>query len=144
MRLSGVFSRLRRRSAPPAADSGPRAPSGIDYLRAQAGLGPPEATEPAVPPVVQPPDPAPPDVRPSDTSQSAEPLSCEMFIEQAEQAAQAGNWAAAELIWRAFRTYIPQYWPSYTGGADALRHLGRLDEARQLLDQGAALFPWER
>jgi Flp pilus assembly protein TadD len=67
-----------------------------------------------------------------------------MFVDQAEQAGKAGNWAAAELIWRAIRTHIPQYWPSYTGGADALRHLGRLDEARQLLDQGAALFSWER
>ncbi|PPQ30133.1 hypothetical protein CCS01_19735 [Rhodopila globiformis] len=71
-------------------------------------------------------------------------MTYETFVDQAEQAAMAGNWAAAELIWRAIRTHIPEYWPSYTGGADALRQLGRLDEARQLLDQGAALFPRER
>jgi tetratricopeptide (TPR) repeat protein len=145
MRLSGIFSRLRRRPAPAAADDpGPRASGGIDYLRARAGLGPPEAADAVASPVVQPTDPAALDSQPLDATPSAEPLSCEMFIDQAEQAGKAGNWAAAELIWRAIRTHIPQYWPSYTGGADALRQLGRFDEARQLLDQGAALFSWER
>jgi hypothetical protein len=165
MPLSGLFSRLRRQPAPAAAaDPIPCAPAGIDYLRAQAGLGPLKAAEPAAPPDIQPPDPAPsdsqppdiqpsdiqpPDIQPSDVqppdpASPAEPLTYDMFVGQAEQAEKAGAWAAAELIWRAIRTNIPQYWPSYTAGAGALCRLGRHDEARQLLDQGAALFPLER
>jgi hypothetical protein len=155
---------------PILADGPPPDPTPPDAQRPDSlspGAHPADPASPEIQPAdlawseVQPADPASPDVQPADLSapgaHPADPaspedqatdatppvqqLTCEMFIEQAELAGKAGNWPAAEMIWRSIRTVIPQYWPSYAGGAAALCSLGRLDEARQLLDQGMALFP---
>ncbi|MFL5288890.1 MAG: hypothetical protein ACJ8AW_50030 [Rhodopila sp.] len=139
--------------APPApADSLPPDSASTDAQRPDLSSPDPHPADPASP-EIQPAGLALPEAQPADLASlqvqatDAPPdqqLTVEMFIEQAEQAGEAENWPAAEMIWRAIRTVIPQYWPSYAGGAAALRSLGRLDEARQLLDQGMALFPDER
>jgi tetratricopeptide (TPR) repeat protein len=122
----------------------------MNYLRARAGL---DETQNA-------PDASrgkigdDPDLSPSDPV-SAEPallagppadqaISCTAFMQQAEQAQAREEWPEAEHIWRAIRKVLPQLWFGYSNNAIALAGLGRYDEAREVLSEGAVLFPHER
>nr|WP_294501261.1 hypothetical protein [uncultured Rhodopila sp.] len=123
----------------------------MNYLRARAGLDLPSDVVPAAdvpedtpPPYAETEDPAPPVAPPAESGPRDEAITCETFIRQAEQALARGDWVEAERIWRGVRMVLPQLWYSYTGGAVALRRLGRYDEAKQLLTEAAALVPHER
>nr|WP_294526598.1 hypothetical protein [uncultured Rhodopila sp.] len=161
MRWPGFLSRARRSEDPVAAAEPDLPPAfGMNYLRARAGLDFPSDAPPAssllelaapdatpaeaTQPEAAQPDAIPPDPPPVETGAPDEAITCETFIRQAEEALARGDWAGAEQIWRAVRTVIPQFWYSYTGGAAALRGLGRYDEAKQLLAEAAVLVPQER
>nr|WP_294551716.1 hypothetical protein [uncultured Rhodopila sp.] len=120
----------------------------MDYLRARAGLhgtryepDAPEAGAREPDGCTQ--DPVPVEARLPEGRSKEPPLTCEMLIERAEQAQARGEWPEAELVWRAIRQELP-LWQSYIGGGISLAGLGRHDEARQLLSEGAVLFPYER
>lgn len=59
------------------------------------------------------------------------------------QAGRAGDWQAAELWWRKAKDRFPDSWRSYFGLSQALQHLGRIDEARDLLLNAQQRFPNE-
>ena len=65
------------------------------------------------------------------------------FSEQrakALQCAQQGNWSDALRIWNEIRTQFPNAPAGYVGAGIALRETGRLDEAENLLAEGAQRF----
>jgi len=150
MRWLGFLSRAQRSSIPVAAPEPDRPPPiGMDYLRARAGLDETryEQDAPEVDarePDVSPQDPVSVEAPPPEDRSAQPALTCEMFIEQAEQALARGEWAEAERVWRAVRQVIPMLWNAYLGHAISLAGLGRHDEARQLLGEGSVLFPHER
>jgi Flp pilus assembly protein TadD len=117
----------------------------MNYLRARAGLGEahyePEAEAREQAGSTQHPGPA--EVPLPEDGPADPPLTCEMLILRAEQAQARGEWPEAELVWRAIRQELP-LWETYIGGGISLAGLGRHDEARQLLSDGAVLFPRER
>lgn len=116
----------------------------MDYLRARAGWEQTKYEPDAPEPDAWPEDPVPAEL-PLLENRPVEPeISCETFIQQAEEAQARGDWAVAERIWQAVRKVLPQLWFSYAGGGVALAGLGRYDEARQMLSEGAVLFPHER
>jgi tetratricopeptide (TPR) repeat protein len=116
----------------------------MDYLRARAGLD--ESRDDLDIAVFRAslPDPATAEAPPPEPQPAGPPLTRETFIQQAEQAQARGEWSEAERIWKAVRAELPQIWAGYTGGATALAGLGRFDEARPLLAEGAVMFPHER
>jgi tetratricopeptide (TPR) repeat protein len=121
----------------------------MDYLRAHAGLqetgNEPEASrsEAGDEPDVLPPEPVAPQPAIAENGPAAPVVSVEDFVRQAEEAQARGDWSEAERIWRAIRQVIP-LWNSFVGGGVSLARLGRYDEARQLLSEGAVAFPHER
>lgn len=70
-------------------------------------------------------------------------LSFDTCLEAAEQAQKNENWAAAEPLWRAIWTGVPDLWYAYINGADALCGLGQQDEALRLLSDAGTRFPSE-
>lgn len=112
-----------------------RVPSGMDYLRSQAGVAGPIADSPLLPL-------AAPDL--IDANSSGEPETWEILCERADQAQAASDWPEAERRWAAMRSALPDVVHSYTGGAIALSALNRHADARQLLSEAAERFPQER
>jgi tetratricopeptide (TPR) repeat protein len=122
MKWLGSLLRSRRASDQVAAsEASTRAPAGIDYLLAHAGV-----------------------VEAGRSRQALDgAVSWEILKEQAEHAQQREDWTSAEALWAEMRTAFPHLWHSYVGSATALIGLGRRDEARAILLDAANRFPGE-
>jgi tetratricopeptide (TPR) repeat protein len=62
-------------------------------------------------------------------------------VERARNAADRHDWLEALSCWEAVLTSDPSYAVAYAGAGNALRELGRLDEAERILGDGAERFP---
>ncbi len=67
-----------------------------------------------------------------------------LFIDHAAIAEQREDWPEALERFEGVAGRFPDEWWSYARRAVALRHLGRLDEAERILEQGQQRFPHQR
>ena len=77
------------------------------------------------------------------TAAAKEP-SREELIAAATAARDRKDWPAALTRWQSIRERLPEEWLGYTGAAQALRELGRMDEAEAVLREAAVRFPEHR
>jgi tetratricopeptide (TPR) repeat protein len=66
-----------------------------------------------------------------------------VYAEHARLAGRRKNWPEALAAWERVRAQFPSAWGGFAGEANALRELGRLDEARSVLIAARDRFPGE-
>jgi tetratricopeptide (TPR) repeat protein/predicted O-methyltransferase YrrM len=71
------------------------------------------------------------------------PINSAFWVEYARSADDRGDWAEALARCNVIREQFPDVSWGYVGGANALDHLGRRDEARLLMESGLARVPAE-
>ena len=69
------------------------------------------------------------------------PQDPELAVERAWLAQARGDWPQTLACWQVVRKHWPDQPESYAGEASVLRVMGRLNEAEDLVDAGAARFP---
>jgi tetratricopeptide (TPR) repeat protein/predicted O-methyltransferase YrrM len=69
------------------------------------------------------------------------PINSSFWVEYARSADDRGDWEEAISRCKVVREHFPDVWWGYVGGANALDHLGRRDEARLLMEAGLARVP---
>jgi tetratricopeptide (TPR) repeat protein len=69
------------------------------------------------------------------------PINASFWVEYARSADDRGDWEEALSRCKVIREHFPDLGWGYVGGANALDHLGRRDEARLLMEAGLAQVP---